>query len=28
MNSQECIRMLAEFIEAAPGVWNEDIGED
>jgi cytosine deaminase len=28
MNSQECIKMLADFITANPAVWNEDIGED
>src|SRR2546423_2815997 len=28
MNSQECIRMLEEYIRANPGVWKEDIGED
>lgn len=27
LGSQECIRMLADFIEAHPEVWNEDIGE-
>jgi len=27
MNSAECVKMLAEFIEANPEVWNEDIGE-
>lgn len=27
MNSQECIEMLKEYIEANPAVWNEDIGE-
>lgn len=27
MNSQECIEMLKEYIEAHPEVWNEDIGE-
>lgn len=27
LGSEECIRMLADFIEAHPGVWNEDIGE-
>ena len=27
LQSQECIRMLADFIEAHPEVWNEDIGE-
>jgi cytosine deaminase len=25
--SRECVRMLAEFIEAHPEIWNEDIGE-
>ena len=28
MNSQECIRMLEEYIRANPDVWKEDIGED
>jgi len=28
MNSQECIKMLGDFIAANPEVWNEDIGED
>lgn len=27
LGSEECIRMLADFIEAHPEVWNEDIGE-
>ena len=27
MNSQECIKMLADFIAAKPEVWNEEIGE-
>jgi cytosine/creatinine deaminase len=27
LGSQECIRMLADFIEAHPEIWNEDIGE-
>lgn len=27
LQSQECIRMLADFIEAHPEIWNEDIGE-
>lgn len=27
LESQECIRMLADFIEAHPEIWNEDIGE-
>ena len=25
---EECIDMLGEWIEANPGVWNEDIGVD
>jgi creatinine deaminase len=25
--SRECVRMLADFIEAHPEIWNEDIGE-
>lgn len=28
LNSEECIRMLNEFISAHPEVWNEDIGEE
>ena len=28
MNSQECAKMLGDFIAANPEVWNEDIGED
>ena len=27
LNSQECIDMLKNYIEANPEVWNEDIGE-
>jgi creatinine deaminase len=27
LGSQECVRMLADFIEAHPEIWNEDIGE-
>jgi len=27
LNSQECIAMLKEYIDANPDVWNEDIGE-
>ena len=27
LGSQECIRMLADYIEAHPEIWNEDIGE-
>jgi cytosine/creatinine deaminase len=28
LNSQECVRMLADYIAANPQVWNEDIGEE
>ncbi|MGI9055507.1 MAG: nucleoside deaminase [Pyrinomonadaceae bacterium] len=28
LDSDECVRMLNEFIEAHPEIWNEDIGED
>ncbi len=28
LHSAECIRMLKQYIEANPEVWNEDIGED
>lgn len=28
MRSDECIRLLGEFISAHPDIWNEDIGED
>lgn len=28
LNSQECIKMLADYINANPEVWNEDIGEE
>ncbi len=27
LNSEECIKMLADFINEKPEVWNEDIGE-
>ena len=27
MDSEECVRMLNEFIEKHPEIWNEDIGE-
>lgn len=27
LNSNECIEMLREYIEANPEIWNEDIGE-
>jgi creatinine deaminase len=28
LHSEECIRLLSDFIAAQPEVWNEDIGED
>jgi cytosine deaminase len=28
LHSEECIRMLAGYIEVHPEVWNEDIGEE
>jgi cytosine deaminase len=28
LNSQECIKMLADYINANPKIWNEDIGEE
>jgi len=28
LNSQECIKMLRDYISAHPEVWNEDIGEE
>ncbi|HEX6899356.1 MAG TPA: nucleoside deaminase [Thermoanaerobaculia bacterium] len=28
LESEECVRMLADYIAANPRVWNEDIGED
>jgi cytosine/creatinine deaminase len=28
LNSQECVRLLGDYIGANPGIWNEDIGED
>lgn len=27
LNSKECIEMLADYINANPEIWNEDIGE-
>ena len=27
LHSEECIRMMADYIAAHPEVWNEDIGE-
>ena len=28
LNSAECIKMLADYINANPEIWNEDIGEE
>ncbi len=28
MNSPECQTLLADYIQAHPEIWNEDIGED
>ena len=28
LHSDECIRLLAGYIEAHPEIWNEDIGEE
>jgi creatinine deaminase len=28
LDSEECVRMLAEYIKANPEIWNEDIGEE
>lgn len=28
LNSEECFSMLANYINANPAVWNEDIGEE
>jgi creatinine deaminase len=28
MDSEECRRMLSEYIAANPDIWNEDIGEE
>ncbi len=28
LNSQECIKMLGDYINANPKIWNEDIGEE
>ena len=28
LNSAECFSMLANYINANPALWNEDIGED
>jgi len=28
LDSAECASMLAEYINAHPDIWNEDIGEE
>ena len=28
LNSEECIKMLADYVAANPAIWNEDIGEE
>ena len=28
LDSQECVRLLADYIRANPAVWNEDIGQE
>ncbi len=28
LDSEECVKMLNEFIMAHPEIWNEDIGEE
>ena len=28
LDSQECVDLMNEFIEAHPEIWNEDIGEE
>ncbi|HEX4950819.1 MAG TPA: nucleoside deaminase [Blastocatellia bacterium] len=28
LNSDECVKLLADYIAAHPDVWNEDIGEE
>lgn len=28
LDSEECVRMLADYIKANPEVWSEDIGEE
>jgi len=27
LNNEECIKLMKDFIEASPDLWNEDIGE-
>jgi cytosine/creatinine deaminase len=28
LDSEECVKLLADYIRAYPEVWNEDIGEE
>jgi cytosine/creatinine deaminase len=28
LNSNECVKMMGEYIRANPEIWNEDIGEE
>jgi cytosine/creatinine deaminase len=28
LDSEECVKLLADYIRAHPEVWNEDIGEE
>jgi len=28
LNDPACVEMMASFVEANPGLWNEDIGEE
>jgi len=28
LDSQECVTLLADYIQKNPAVWNEDIGQD
>ena len=28
LDSEECVKMLSDYIRAHPAVWNEDIGEE
>src|SRR5277367_993710 len=28
LDSKECVTLLAEYIQANPEIWNEDIGEE
>jgi creatinine deaminase len=28
LNSQECVKLLADYMQKNPSVWHEDVGED